>query len=225
MLDPLARVRSWLGGLLPGAVARRAQVAVFAEEWKLRNEAALHEVGPLWVVLGDSSAQAIGASTIDGGYVSGVLERLRRQRDPTWRVVNLSRTGARARDIVDEQLPALAELEDPALVSCAVGSNDLLRRTTSSAVGAIATIAEAIPRGSLLATVPRGVRERRAGALNDVVRAEAARHGHRLVDLWAHTGPPWRGKFSADHFHPNEGGYQDWTAAFAEAIGLVPNAE
>jgi len=218
--DPLQRLRSWLGGLLPGAAARRVQIAAYAAEWTRRNESALAADGPLWVVLGDSSAQAIGARTIDGGYVAQVLARLRAQRDPTWRAVNLSRSGARAADVVDEQLPALGELPSAALVSCAVGPNDLLRRTTRKAATALATIAAALPRGSLLATIPRGVRERQAAVLNRVVHEEATRYGHRVVDLWAHTGPPWEGKFSADHFHPNDTGYADWAAAFAETLGL-----
>jgi len=34
------------------------------------------------------------------------------------------------------------------------------------------------------------------------------------------TGPPWQGKYAADDFHPNDTGYGEWCAAFAEAIGL-----
>ena len=35
--------------------------------------------GPLWVVLGDSTAQGLGAPTPDGGYVGQVLAGLREQ--------------------------------------------------------------------------------------------------------------------------------------------------
>ena len=48
----------------------------------------------------------------------------------------------------------------------------------------------------------------------------AARHGLPVADLWAHTGAPWQGKYSADQFHPNDVGYADWAAAFLEALGL-----
>jgi lysophospholipase L1-like esterase len=41
-----------------------------------------------------------------------------------------------------------------------------------------------------------------------------------FLDAWAHTGPPWQGKYAADDFHPNDTGYGEWCAAFAEAIGL-----
>ena len=44
--------------------------------------------------------------------------------------------------------------------------------------------------------------------------------GLLVADVWTHTGPPWSRKLAADHFHPNEHGYEDWTAAFAEVLGL-----
>lgn len=39
-----------------------------------------------------------------------------------------------------------------------------------------------------------------------------------MADLWATTGPPYRGKFASDGFHPNARGYRDWADAFAEAL-------
>lgn len=48
--------------------------------------------------------------------------------------------------------------------------------------------------------------------------AMAKEHDLRLVDLWAATGPPWRGRFAADQFHPNDLGYESWTAAFLAAL-------
>jgi lysophospholipase L1-like esterase len=213
-------IRSVLGGLLPGARARRVQVAEFAEQWEHANEAALAADGPLWIVLGDSSAQAIGASAIDRGYVGQILARLRAERDPSWRVVNLSRSGTLSSEVVTEQLPRLQALLPADLISCAAGANDVLRARHRGTPTALAAIAATMPPGSVIATMPRGVLDRRAAPLNDVVRAEAARHGHRIADLWATTGPPWQGKFSADWFHPNDRGYEDWTAAFADALDL-----
>lgn len=213
-------VRSTLGALLPGARARRVQVAEFAEQWERANEEALAATGPLWIVLGDSSAQAIGASNMYGGYVGGVLELLHAERDPSWRVVNLSRTGALTSDVVAEQLPRLSELPTPQLVSCAAGGNDVLRRRHREAPAALAAIAAAMPAGSVIANMPRGILDRRAAPLNPVVRAEADRYGHRVADLWATTGPPFRGKFSADWFHPNDLGYRDWTRAFRTALSI-----
>jgi lysophospholipase L1-like esterase len=215
-------VQFWttLGERLPGARARAIQVAEFAAAWERANADALAADGPLWIALGDSSAQAIGASAHDRGYVGQILERLRVERDPSWRVVNLSRTGALTADVLAEQLPRLAELPEAQLVTCAVGGNDVIRRRQRDAVVALTRIAAALPRGSVIATMPRGLLDHRARPLTTVVRTEAARHGHRVADLWATTGRPWRGKFSADWFHPNDRGYEDWTAAFAATLDL-----
>ena len=51
-----------------------------------------------------------------------MLERLRADGTP-WRVVHLSRRGARARDVVDTQLPAATDMEIY-LVTAVVGGND-----------------------------------------------------------------------------------------------------
>ena len=166
------------------------------------------------MALGDSTAQAIGASTRAGGYVPQLLARL-----PGWRVVNLSVSGARVADVIDRQVPELARLA-PELVTCAVGANDLLRTPEPAAAQGFRRLARALPPGSVLANLPRGVRERRAVVLNAVIEAEAAAAGLRVADLWSHTGPPWTGRFSGDHFHPNEIGYAAWTDAFAAALGL-----
>ncbi len=115
-----------------------------------------------------------------------------------------------------DQLPGLADLA-PDLVSCAVGANDLLRRRSDLPV-VLAEVASALPAGSLLANLPRGLREADARRHNDVITDLAARHDLRLVDLWSATGPPWRGKYAADWFHPNDVGYQDWAAAFVSAL-------
>lgn len=212
----MARGRRWLGTLLPGTRARRRQIVDFAEAWRAANEHEAADGERLWVVLGDSTAQAIGASAFDRGYVGLVQAWLAERDGVPWRVLNLSRSGAVAADVVADQLPVLATLT-PDVVSCAVGANDLLRRADFPA--SLGRIGAALPAGSLLANLPRGLREAQAARWNEVVAEMAEHHGLRLVDLWSATGPPWRGKYAADWFHPNDVGYRDWAAAFIAALG------
>lgn len=213
-----------LGGLLPGARARRLQVVAFAGEWEAAGAAALAAEGPLLAVLGDSSAQAIGASERTRGWAHGALDALRAD-DPTWQLVNLSRTGARIADVRDVQLPALARLpRAPERVLVAIGANDV-RHRTPGLLDAAAALVAALPGTAVVATVPQGLNPRRTRAVNEVLRRAAAARGLPVADVWARTGPPWRAKFSADLFHPNDLGYADWTAAFLEALDLpVPPA-
>jgi lysophospholipase L1-like esterase len=81
-------------------------------------------------------------------------------------------------------------------------------------------LATRLPAGSLLANLPQGLVPRRALRINALIAEVAAEHRLVLVDLWSHTGPPWEGKFSGDHFHPNDAGYSGWAVAFQEALRL-----
>ena len=54
----------------------------------------------------------------------------------------------------------------------------------------------------------------------DAVRADQAA-GVLVADVWSRTGPPWRGKFAADGFHPGALGYADWAAAFTDVLGAA----
>jgi lysophospholipase L1-like esterase len=201
----------------------RAQVALYALAWDRSNLAALApgaaSAGPLWVVLGDSTAQGIGASAFDKGYVGQLQSILEERSGKTWRVLNLSKSGARAADVLAVQLPRLEALGAlPDLVTCAVGTNDIVHRTSLDRVEReLREIASRLPAGSVVATLPPLSTERVA-TLNEIVRSAAAEAGLVVADVNAHTGPPWTGKLAADHFHPADLGYADWAAAFAEVV-------
>lgn len=221
--SPLAVLRRRAADLLPGAQGRRLQVVAHATAWKQANAEARAGAGPLWAVLGDSTAQAIGATAHDRGYVGQLLAVLPEEAGVPWRVVNLSRSGARVADVLTEQLPALAEIAgEVSLVTCAVGANDLLPGRGRHLEGQVVALLRALPAGAVVATLPQGIRQARAEALNELIRAEAPRRGLRVADVWARSGPPWRDSFSSDHFHPNDTGYRRWAEAFAVALGLDP---
>ena len=150
----------FLGGMMAGATSRRLQVRAFADEWAAANIVAQHGVGPLWVVLGDSTSQGLGATTREAGYV-GVVHEVLRRRD-AWRVINLSRAGAGVADVLARQLPELAELTDEepaALVTCIVGAEDVARRLPGTD-SALRTMCAAMPRGTVPITAPRGMAAR-----------------------------------------------------------------
>jgi lysophospholipase L1-like esterase len=206
--------------LRPGIAATLAVEESWRRYWDESNDRARRADGPLWVTLGDSTAQGIGASAPDHGYVGQLLVRLVARQGRPWRVVNLSVTGARLADVVREQLPRVDEAGAPDLVTCAAGANDIVRRGFPRAREALRELIRDLPAGAFLATVPQGLFPRRTNELNRIIRAEAPAADLRIADVWAHTGPPWRNKYAADDFHPNDTGYADWCAAFAGALGL-----
>ena len=207
-----------LVGRLPLFRRTGLQMRQYAADWDAANEAARTAEGPLWVVLGDSAAQGVGASTHLSGYVGLVLQRLRAADGRPWRVLNLSRSGARTREVVDVQWPAAAGLGAD-LVTAVVGGNDALRTREPEWRHAAEDLCDALPPGAVVATCPRGVFERKAARINAVLRERAVDRGLRVADLWAHTGPPYRGRY-ADGFHPNDLGYLQWADAVSEALGL-----
>ncbi|MHB8341418.1 MAG: SGNH/GDSL hydrolase family protein [Mycobacteriales bacterium] len=80
---------------------------------------------PLLAVLGDSTAQRIGASAFDHGWVGPLARGLAESGQPR-RVVTLPVGGARTGDLLAGQLAALEALDPPAdTVVAVVGANDL----------------------------------------------------------------------------------------------------
>ncbi len=223
-----ARQTSWFGRLLrvvhPGVRQVAAQVAPYARSWEDANAVALAAQGPLWIVLGDSTAPGIGAPSYDQGYVGQLRTVLdaKRGEDGQWRVLNWSLSGARCADLLGDQLPRLKSLEvEPALVTVAIGANDVYRTPLDTIVAEMRQIISLLPEGAVIATLPQGLRPQKAEAVNAVIRSEAPVAGLLVADVWARTGAPWRGKFAVDNFHPGTLGYADWAAAFAEALGLA----
>jgi hypothetical protein len=84
-----------LGRWTDGVTALRWDCVTFASHWQAHNYRILTETGPLWVVLGDSTGQGLGAPSPEGGYVGQALAELRLRTGLPWRVLNLSVSGCR----------------------------------------------------------------------------------------------------------------------------------
>lgn len=180
--------------------------------------------GLLYVALGDSAAQGVGASRPDRGYVGLLAERLACTTGRPVQVVNLSRSGAAIDDLLREQLPLLQALQ-PDLVTVAIGGNDMFRADPSAFDACAARLITALPPQTVIADVPyfmhgRWERDARRAAIS-VARLASAR-GLTVVPLhnalrregWAAMAS----EFSADWFHPNDRGYRVWADAFWLAI-------
>jgi lysophospholipase L1-like esterase len=206
------------GQALPGVRRIQQQVGPFAAAWRAANALALEQDGPLWVALGDSMTQGIGAADIHAGWVGQLHDELAAAGSP-YRLVNLSRTGARIRDVAGEQIEQLNALgQTPALVTVLVGSNDLmLKRRRAEAPTDFARLLARLPAGAVVATLPqpRAV----ARAINDQIEAAQAAGQVRIAEMRGGPGlGSWRGALADDHFHPNEVGYARLARAFAAAL-------
>lgn len=215
---PPGRLVRTASRLLPGVARVWSQAEPYAAAWHAHNLSVLDRPGRRWIVLGDSMSQGIGASSYDAGWVGQLAERLAVDgHDLT--VVNLSATGARAQDVVDQQLPALEGLgpRDDDLVTVLVGSNDLFggRARRRDLPGAFATLTHRLPAGSVMATLPQP--SGAADLANRHVEAAAAAGRITMLDLREAGPSSWRGRLAADRFHPNDAGY----AAIADSFEPV----
>lgn len=212
-----------------GVTALRADCITFAGYWSDYNERVRAELesepGPLWVVLGDSTAQGLGAPGPHGGYVGQALQELRRRTGEPWRVLNLSVSGCLIRDVLEKQLPQMPAAPD--LVTCGVGANDVFYSSPSRLFADLRTLLATVPDGTVMLDLPLpaglwGICGR-AGVpyvsrINRVIHAVAGERALPVARVSEHFIPPWAGKFGSDSFHPSQDGYRDWTRALLTAL-------
>jgi len=230
--SPGAQVSGLRGGSFgrwaDGVNAMRADCAAFADHWQANNEWVLSQPagsGPLWVVLGDSTAQGLGAPSPEGGYVGQVLEVLRTQTHLPWQVLNLSASGALMRDVLHHQLPGVPDSAE--LVTCGIGVNDVLFDGPGRLFADLRALLAAVPDHTVLLDLPLplsyGGLFGRASLpyvtrINRTLHEVAASRGLPVATISAHFGPPWAGKLAPDNFHPSQEGYRDWTRALLDVI-------
>jgi lysophospholipase L1-like esterase len=183
----------------------------------------------LYVALGDSTVEGIGATSPPRNYVNRILDRLRSVY-PAARVENLGVGGAVSGDVLAHQVERALELR-PDLVTLSVGPNDI---TTGVPVAEyernVDRILKRLTRGTKavivvnllpdLAVTPRFVvsdrREavgRLAATFNRSLAGKAREYGVDTVDLYERSRAevPRRPELVAeDGYHPSDLGYERW---------------
>lgn len=180
--------------------------------------------GILYVALGDSTAQGIGASAPERGYVGLIAQRLRSATGRPVQVLNVSRSGARVHDVVVEQLPRVAGLA-PDLVTVAVGAKDLKHYDADRFRADVDALIAGLGAMTVVGDVPwfmHGGTGRKSGQAADYVAVRAGARGLPVARL--HRAMRERGwasmvtDFAADWFHPSDRGHRLWADAFWDAI-------
>jgi len=203
-----------------GAAALNETLPVHSLWWREHAK----ECGDLlYVAIGDSAAQGIGASAPNRSYVGVLADRVR-ATGRTVRVINLSVSGATVALAVRDQLPRLTGLS-PDLVTVAIGANDIAQWDAAVFETGIRRLFAALPPHALVADVPcfhLPHNERKVAVANDIVRRVAADFGLTVVPLHATTKLPGvrsvATHVAADLFHPNDRGYRVWAEAFIPSL-------
>ena len=188
-----------------------------------------HQVSILYVALGDSTVEGIGATSPATNYVTRLHARLRAVY-PRAGVINLGVGGATSADVVRDQLDR-AILMRPKLVTLSVGPNDItghvpvaeyeenvgaiFRRLTGE-IGAVVVV-NLLPD---LAVTPRfhgreGEREvaKLTIDFNAALTRQGRRYGVEVVDLYKPSQvevPRQPELLAADGYHPSDLGYARW---------------
>ena len=236
--------RGRLGRWTDGVAELRADRVEFAAYWDAHNNRVLEErdralsrggvPDPLWAVLGDSTAQGLGAPGPRQGYVGQALHQLRHSTGQRWRVLNLSVSGCLTRDVVTGQLPLLRELDpQPDFITCGAGANDVLFSAPGRLFGDLRELLAAVPEDTVMLDLPLlsgfwWVVGRMSvpyiARINRVIHEVAAERGLRVAEVSRCFVSPWAGKFSVDNFHPSQDGYRDWSRALLQAVPAAGEA-
>jgi len=182
----------------------------------------------LYAALGDSAAQGVGASQPGRSYVGLIAQHLRQRTGRSVRVVNLSISGARLREVIALQLAPLRRLS-PDIVTVAVGANDMPNFERDRFTRELAEVFASLPIGSIVAEMPSfylGSSERNVRAANAIVHRLASEHGFEVAPLYTRTRRQGAAiyalnRVSVDFFHPNDRGYRVWASAFLPLVDRV----
>jgi lysophospholipase L1-like esterase len=220
-------IGAWAG--VRGAQARLEQNRTAISETlpvnsKWWRDAAKGEGELLYVAIGDSAAQGIGASAPKNSYVGVIADHIRSTTGRTVRVVNLSVSGATVALAVADQLPRFAEFQ-PDIVTVAIGANDIAAFDPALFEAGIRKVFAALPDDAVVADLPCFYlpwNEKKVAAGNRILRKVAAERGLTIVPL--HDTMQRQGlrgvvtQFAEDLFHPNDHGYRVWASAFLPAV-------
>jgi lysophospholipase L1-like esterase len=197
----------------------KASLTSYATYWKQ-----LPSTGTItYVALGDSTAQGIGASKPEYGYVGLIAKRIEDKTGQKVRVVNLSVSGAKIEDVINQQLPILKNYK-PDLITIDIGGNDVAQKYNSADFEQrFNRLASLLPAGTYVGNMPyfggRIKHNPQAIDANRHIAVAAKSNGLRLVDLQKITkerNAPYN--YASDLFHPSNRGYKNWADAFWQSI-------
>jgi lysophospholipase L1-like esterase len=221
-------------GIAAWARVRRAQERFAQHKTRLNETLPVHsqwwrdlattEGDLLYVALGDSAAQGIGASAPKNSYVGVIADHVATTTGRSVQVVNLSVSGATVALAVADQLPRFAAYS-PDLVTVAIGANDIAAFDPELFETGIRKVFGALPYNAVVADLPYFFfpwNEKKVAVANRILREVAEERGLTVVPL--HESMRRQGlkgiftQFAEDLFHPNDHGYRVWASAFLPAV-------
>ncbi len=204
------------------------QIARYQKFWDYQNSQPLGKDEIIYVAMGDSTAQGIGASKPQNGYVGLVAEHLAQSRGKRVHIINLSKSGARINDVITTQLPELKRLglRGEMIITLEIGANDITSFEPARFEREMDELMSKVPKDTIITDIPsfRGSRyarlEQRVNEANEMMYKLAEKHGFKLAGLHGNIAQNHGIRtFAADLFHPSDYGYKtNWAPAFIDKI-------
>lgn len=205
----------------------KRDITTYKQFWDKQNVQSATAESGLYIALGDSTAQGLGASTPKKGYVGLLAKEIAETSGSTVHVVNLSVTGAKIKDVIKDQLPRLQQMQLPSetIVTIEIGANDLSNFDPDAFYNQMEMLLRQLPPQTVVADMPYfgggRVRNQESAAFkaSEIINSLAAANKLRVAPLHQITKQHdnlW--VYAADFFHPNDRGYLNWYKAFHEAL-------
>lgn len=210
------------------ALELRTQAGRYQAYWTRRNKqpAMQHEL--VYIALGDSTAQGIGASKPEKSYPGLITAEMEKKTNRPVRLINLSKSGAKLDDVLQRQLPELKKcsMNEKTVITMEAGANDMGSFDLAKFENQMDEIMSKLPKQAVISDIPYfggGIRrslEPNVIKANEIMRRLAKKHDFKLADLHAKTKDnSGLRTFAVDLFHPSDYGYKaNWAPAFMERI-------
>lgn len=203
-----------------GLVELYTQVARYRNYWQRQN-ATVEKVE--YVALGDSAAQGLGATHPSKGYVGVIAKEL------GVKPINLSKSGAKIEDVLQDQLPQLEKLQltDETVITIEIGANDIVSGFDPAKFEAeMGELMDRLPKQAVISDMPYfgssryRAKEVNVKVANEIMYRLANERGFILASLYERTRQNGGPKiFAVDWFHPSNLSYRDnWAHVFLERI-------
>lgn len=201
----------------------------YATYWKNKTKEQKLDNSIVYVAMGDSAAQGIGASSPEGGYVGLIAKRLEKQYSRPVRVINISKSGAKIEDVIANELPQIKGSK-PDVITLEIGANDIQSFNKELFEKQTQELFANLPKNSIVSDIPffggrsrfSNTTQNNVETANSILHSVASKNKFELVQLYIatkeHNNYPW--SYAIDYFHPNNLGYQTWANVFYSKINL-----
>jgi acyl-CoA thioesterase I len=206
-----------------------SQLGRYSRYWQAVNSSADIN-GQVYVAMGDSAAQGVGASKPQLGYVGLIAEELEKTTGKKVNVINLSKSGAKVKDVLSTQLPAYKKLKlgSAPVITIEIGANDMFDFDPIKFEKEIDELMYNLPPNTVMSDVPYfgktrfGKLQPNVEKANKIIYKQAAKHNLKLVPLHdkVKSNSGLR-TLAADIFHPSNKAYREnWAPTFLSGIKL-----